>query len=691
MLFMKLQTFVQRINAELEETSNQIVRDMPSVVRSVDVLAQDVSSLKDRMSAVRKDIEHVETDTAHTMKVLIELDAIKGKMEATSAALQEADNWTTLSADAEEAFRSDDVRKAAATLLGMRRSLLVLSDVPDHAQRQQLLSGLESRLEALISPKLLMAMEAHNADLAKEYTMMFGDIGRKSQILALYLQCHKAAAQDIWASYTQGTARVADWLPLFYDRLLQIAHREIKFCPSLFSDPAGAVTAMLAAVLTSLSPTLKDLLLHDSRTNPGGCLALVAATIPAAVNFATALPVSSPALLSGLVGGFTHFQLELGPLLSAEFDGRIAGLQISVAGLSPDDAVELLRAKVPLFFDILGEGRRYCQQLTDGAGMSGLIEAISFAMDRFCAAYSTAVEDLRKACAIDGDGDIEDGSSSSYSFSIVELCGDIIRRTDRLETTIREAAVAAKASLTAVLDGEAGVDRFSLSKYCADNAVAASTLRQTLVDADSGTPLLPLPRDALQELNRTAHAFAYASVMAPIAARFREVSRLPVWIDLGGDTFSLSPLAYVTKIGEYLLTLPQQLEPFLSQEDDAFAIALRACSAPFEGAGPLKHDENAADAWLNAVCHGTMELYRKTIWAIPKLSTPGARQLSTDIDYLCNVLSALDVATDTDVLNIAQLLSCTPEEFASSAATLRDARPAEVAKLAAMRGIPYRP
>ena len=109
------------------------------------------------------------------MAVLIDLDTIKEKMEATSAALQEADNWTTLSSDAEacaclrdarltaqEAFRSEDIRKIASALLGMRRSLLVLSDVPDHAQRQQLLGGLEGRFEGLVAPKLVLAFEAHN-------------------------------------------------------------------------------------------------------------------------------------------------------------------------------------------------------------------------------------------------------------------------------------------------------------------------------------------------------------------------------------------------------------------------------------------------------------------------------------------------------------------------------------------------
>lgn len=46
-------------------------------------------------------------------------------MEATSAALQEADNWETLSADVDAAFASTDLPRISTTLLGMKRSLMV--------------------------------------------------------------------------------------------------------------------------------------------------------------------------------------------------------------------------------------------------------------------------------------------------------------------------------------------------------------------------------------------------------------------------------------------------------------------------------------------------------------------------------------------------------------------------------------
>lgn len=37
------------------------------------------------------------------------------------------------------------------------------------------------------------------------------------------------------------------------------------------------------------------------------------------------------------------------------------------------------------------------------------------------------------------------------------------------------------------------------------------------------------------------------------------------WRDLASiDDFSLSPLSYVTAVGEHLLTIPQQLEPFIT-------------------------------------------------------------------------------------------------------------------------------
>ena len=51
------------------------------------------------------------------MQSLLKLDSIKIKMKAASSALQEADNWTTLSSGVEEVFQSKDIAAVSFRLI----------------------------------------------------------------------------------------------------------------------------------------------------------------------------------------------------------------------------------------------------------------------------------------------------------------------------------------------------------------------------------------------------------------------------------------------------------------------------------------------------------------------------------------------------------------------------------------------
>ena len=118
----------QEVNTDLDRTSQEIITNLPrhcdfqqhaacsqftiSVMRSVDVITQEVGSLRDRMASVKGEIVDVEKVVAHPstsiaftvlrqntsacMATLVAMDEVKARMEATSAALQEADNWTSL-------------------------------------------------------------------------------------------------------------------------------------------------------------------------------------------------------------------------------------------------------------------------------------------------------------------------------------------------------------------------------------------------------------------------------------------------------------------------------------------------------------------------------------------------------------------------------------------------------------------
>jgi hypothetical protein len=104
--------------------------------------------------------------------------------------------------------------------------------------------------------------------------------------------------------------------------------------------------------------------------------------------------------------------------------------------------------------------------------------------------------------------------------------GDLIRRTSQLEAGLQAACLAHRDAVTAALSGAR--DPASLCAFCADHPALAAAARQVLADADAGVALIPLAAESLQALNSVAHAFAYASVMAPIEIKFREVAKMSV-------------------------------------------------------------------------------------------------------------------------------------------------------------------
>ena len=78
--------------------------------------------------------------------------------------------------------------------------------------------------------------------------------------------------------------------------------------------------------------------------------------------------------------------------------------------------------------------------------------------------------------------------------------------------------------------------------------------------------MLVKARAALDATNEGAHSAAYEAVLRPLRARVHEMRGLDDWETTEQHQFSLSPLGYITRVGEQLLTLPQQLEPFVAGE-----------------------------------------------------------------------------------------------------------------------------
>lgn len=142
-------------------------------------------------------------------------------------------------------------------------------------------------------------------------------------------------------------------------------------------------------------------------------------------------------------------------------------------------------------------------------------------------------------------------------------------------------------------------------------------------------------------------------------------------------SFSTLPQEYITTVADLLLSLLPQLEPFaestnlqtasiaslglqhvcdnswsaLGQALQLNAEQVQACQHIFslEGASSdgsagdqvLSSATEFVDLWTSAVSSGTVATWLGAICSIPRISPQGAKQLSADLGYFQNVLSAV--------------------------------------------------
>lgn len=247
--------------------------------------------------------------------------------------------------------------------------------------------------------------------------------------------------------------------------------------------------------------------------------------------------------------------------------------------------------------------------------------------------------------------------------------------------------------------------------------------------------------DDFSSLLLTTHRVVYDSMLAGVQHRFDSFDRETTWkeesvdgaMDSGLLGLTSSPLPYATEVADYLMTIPQQLEPFVPEEDiddgyatpcTIYAFSTKLAEAGHRSAGFRRESGNrennaALDAghttstsggddrdtdsgvgdgivrsfagmWIGTIAVGTMEIYVEKICSIKALSTVGARQLAIDVDYMCNVLATLGVVVIPELDLVRKLLECAPTEESFKSVSLRTKHTAHLVllrRIASLRGV----
>lgn len=207
----------------------------------------------------------------------------------------------------------------------------------------------------------------------------------------------------------------------------------------------------------------------------------------------------------------------------------------------------------------------------------------------------------------------------------------------------------------------------------------SASLRHQPLPTLSTESLLINARKSQSNFARTCQLSMTKTILSPLRKHLVGYASLPAWRsnadlnvaissnDLKVPTFSLSPTEAVQRVAEGLINLPRLFEVYA--DDDALAFSLETLpyvedsmlrtqteqtqdvvqGSAWRGSSsfikPASIDpETVTSAWLISLGHTLLDhLTSDILPTIPALTVPGAAQLFSDLEYMSNIVRALNV------------------------------------------------
>lgn len=117
----------------------------------------------------------------------------------------------------------------------------------------------------------------------------------------------------------------------------------------------------------------------------------------------------------------------------------------------------------------------------------------------------------------------------------------------------------------------------------------------------------------------------------------------------------------IDSLPQYLLTLPQHLEPLLLTPSHQLKSALELCDDRYGRAAST--NEACADILLSLVADECCAMYAEKIIKTSELSAAGAKQLACDIEYLGSVLDELGLSSTQNLQQMITLLRAPADNY----------------------------
>jgi len=677
------------------------------------------------LGAAAADAERASAATAP----IAALDRAKRHMEGACRTLKEATELSGMFRRVEEVLALGDLPRVAELLASMAASLAIVGDVPEFRGGRARLGALEDALQARLDGTLAEALASGADARVPPLAGMLLAVGRYGTVEAAYVSSRLQRLHGAWEDLAAAAATVAAasgpaaaaaaaaavdpaaHIAPFLQRLTAGLRQEAAWCAAVLPAQRGALLpALVRAVFGRVQ---RPLLAAVAAPSTG--LAALAALAPDVELFACTLselladaaPEAGAGALRAALEGWEAALARYGSLEAAHLRAELArGAAADVGGEELEGAARLLLGSLRAAFAALAGGLPRCLALSAGTELPALLRAVDGAAAGHVARLQGQVDAVAAryaaqagAGAAGADALSGDAIDAGCMLGLLRVSARLADGLASLQASLRsaltatvprlEAAAAAAAAGAAGAAGGRAPDLLSARLRAEPRAAEPA---RALLAASREARFLPLPAAAAAADAFGAHVerAVHAALLAPTAAALEAVPGLASWRAAGAEasqlpSFNAYPQPYVTGVGEYLMSLPQQLEGLLlgggggGDDDDDGADGPGTPSA-----SAADDSDDAAAAWLDRVVAGVAGAYAEALLRVPELSPGGAGQLAADVEYFANVMAALRVAPPPALLTLQAFAALPADQFPAAGAAAVAAGAADARALRAL-------
>jgi len=742
-LELQLQLTGEDLSMSLEDRSREGVARVPRAMSEIEVVEERVRSLYAGVREILSRLDRVEDESRTSVEALRQLDAAKQRMESARETLQEANGLADLMSSIDGIFASGNIRNMSESLARIKRGLAVVGDVPEFADGQDKVDAFEHKLEGVVRPALIMALESQNGTAARELRDVLRATGRGTALESTYADTRVTSrVMKQWKTLEREASTVSDEVNADSDVSVRMVENFLKYCATTLQDEASWCSTTFPEDAASLIPvswcslhtTLEPAITEKLSSMSVEQLVPVRHAFETYVEdvgstFAKLVGVGSSNDNSDAIHGamndammavaepFMSIEQRYGEFALANMKNELEALvnipEATSISTSDDlsSVVHKMLATLPKAIGICAAAMERCEQVTAGLEITTCIHAIESAMEHYVDLISLVLRDLRKAASlIDSTAAKLDPSVTSTgeefirgSLSLLDIINAIPTAVFDFESALKASILQLRSTLRPALAAASGLNEGVKESTLVSLSIAAHVSRSrklaVFLDkvADSAAThsldgtIIPVGAEHMNALLRTVEKFIYDALLGRVSLELKGIASSDVWSAKPAEsayklpTFSAYPQERMTNAGEYLLSLPQHLDGI--NDDDLARTSSLATSE--ESAA---QDVATSEDWIAKIAEASADLVLKEVQSISSLSDQGAAQLSADLEYFSNIVAALSLTPPSALLAWYKCVGASRDEYDEFARTAAaegiDARIVKAA--AATRGIQLR-